>query len=122
MNLLAERSLMNAYNSNNAVVNRKIVLQAAHDALGDEFEVKPWWQNSFVKVGGLVSALGIVLVIGIWWGTYHLHGIQPERSLASAVESNVESNATQTLSINNNATLVNTNTNENTNIKHEYKY
>ncbi|MBA6417690.1 AAA family ATPase [Colwellia sp. 6M3] len=112
MNLLAERSLMNAYNSNNAVVNRKIVLQAAHDALGDEFEVKPWWQNSFVKVGGLVSALGIVLVIGIWWGTYHLHGIQPERSLASAVESNVESNATQTLSINNNATLVNTNTNE----------
>lgn len=115
MNLLAERSLMNAYNSNNAVVNRKIVLQAAHDALGDEFEVKPWWQNSFVKVGGLVSALGIVLVIGIWWGTYHLHGIQPERSLASAVESNVESNATQTLSINNNATLVNTNTNTNTN-------
>ena len=112
MNLLAERSLMNAYNSNNAVVNRKIVLQAAHDALGDEFEVKPWWQNSFVKVGGLVSALGIVLVIGIWWGTYHLHGIQPERSLASAVESNVESNATHTLSINNNATLVNTNTNE----------
>ena len=112
MNLLAERSLMNAYNSNNAVVNRKIVLQAAHDALGDEFEVKPWWQNSFVKVGGLVSALGIVLVIGIWWGTYHLNGIQPERSLASAVESNVESNATQTLSINNNATLVNTNTNE----------
>ena len=109
MNLLAERSLMNAYNSNNAVVNRKIVLQAAHDALGDEFEVKPWWQNSFVKVGGLVSALGIVLVIGIWWGTYHLHGIQPERSLASAVESN----ATQTLSINNNATLVNTNTNTN---------
>jgi general secretion pathway protein A len=113
MNLLAERSLMNAYNSNNAVVNRKIVLQAAHDALGDEFEVKPWWQNSFVKVGGLVSALGIVLVIGIWWGTYHLHGIQPERSLASAVESNVESSATQTLSINNNATLVNTNTNTN---------
>ena len=108
MNLLAERSLMNAYNSNNAVVNRKIVLQAAHDALGDEFEVKPWWQNSFVKVGGLVSALGIVLVIGIWWGTYHLHGIKPEPSLTSAVESN----ATQTLSINNNATLVNTNTNE----------
>ena len=112
MNLLAERSLMNAYNSNNAVVNRKIVLQAAHDALGDEFEVKPWWQNSFVKVGGLVSALGIVLVIGIWWGTYHLNGIQPEPSFASVVESNVEENPAQTSSLNNNATLVNTNTNE----------
>lgn len=84
MNLLAERSLMNAYNSNNAVVNRKIVLQAAHDALGDEFEVKPWWQSSFVKMGGLVSALGIVLVIGILWGTYQLQGGQSKPNLTGA--------------------------------------
>ena len=76
MNLLAERSLMNAYNSNNAVVNRKMVLQAAYDALGDEFEVIPWWKNRFVKVGGLVSALGIVLVIGVWWGAYQLQGFK----------------------------------------------
>ncbi|ASP48517.1 AAA family ATPase [Cognaticolwellia beringensis] len=70
MNLLAERSLMNAYNSNNAVVNRKIVLQAAHDALGDEFEVTPWWNNSFIKAGSLITLLGLVLAIGIWWGTH----------------------------------------------------
>ncbi|ARD45075.1 AAA family ATPase [Colwellia sp. PAMC 21821] len=81
MNLLAERSLMNAYNSNNAVVNRKIVLQAAHDALGDEFEVKAWWKSSFVKVGGVISALTVVLVIGIWWGTYQLQGFQSKPSL-----------------------------------------
>lgn len=91
MNLLAERSLMNAYNSNNAVVNRKIVLQAAHDALGDEFEVKPWWQSSFVKMGGLVSALGIVLVIGILWGTYQLQGGQSKPNLTGTdSETNTE--------------------------------
>jgi type II secretory pathway predicted ATPase ExeA len=84
MNLLAERSLMNAYNSNNAVVNRKIVLQAAYDALGDEFEVLPWWENRFVKVGGLVSTLGIVLVIGVWWGTYQLQGGQSALHLTAA--------------------------------------
>ena len=72
MNLLAERSLMNAYNSNNAVVNRKIVLQAAHDALGDEFEVIPWWQNSWVKAGSLICTLLVVLAAGVWWGTQQL--------------------------------------------------
>ena len=72
MNLLAERSLMNAYNSNNAVVNRKIVLQAAHDALGDEFQVIPWWQSPWIKAGGLIGALCLFLAVGVWWGTQQL--------------------------------------------------
>ncbi|MGB1263859.1 MAG: ExeA family protein, partial [Cognaticolwellia sp.] len=69
MNLLAERSLMNAYNSNNAVINRKIVLQAAHDALGDEFQVIPWWQTPWLKSVSLLASLAIVLAAGAWWGT-----------------------------------------------------
>lgn len=69
MNLLAERSLMNAYNSNNAVVNRKIVLQAAYDALGDEFQVVHWWQKAWIRYIGLTLVLSIVLVAGIWLGT-----------------------------------------------------
>ena len=76
MNLLAERSLMNAYNSNNAVVNRKIVLQAAHDALGDEFEVIPWWQNSWIKAGSLICTLLVVLAAGVWWGTQQLVAVE----------------------------------------------
>ncbi len=76
MNLLAERSLMNAYNSNNAVVNRKIVLQAAHDALGDEFEVIPWWQNSWIKAGSLICTLLVVLAVGVWWGTQQLVAVE----------------------------------------------
>lgn len=69
MNLLAERALMNAYNSNNAVVNRKIVLQAAHDALGDEYQVVPWWQGSWVKYTSLATLLVLVSLAGVWWGT-----------------------------------------------------
>lgn len=68
MNLLAERALMNAYNSNNAVVNRKIVLQAAHDALGDEYRLTPWWQSSLFKYGSVAALLTIFLSAGIWWG------------------------------------------------------
>jgi general secretion pathway protein A len=84
MNLLAERSLINAYNSNNAVVNRKIVLQAAHDALGDEFQVKPWWQHSSAKAGGLVTALGLVLALGVWWGAYQPQGVVLKTKLTRA--------------------------------------
>jgi general secretion pathway protein A len=84
MNLLAERSLINAYNSNNAVVNRKIVLQAAHDALGDEFQVKPWWQHSSAKSGALVTALGLVLALGVWWGAYQPQGFVLETKVTRA--------------------------------------
>ena len=83
MNLLAERSLMNAYNSNNAVVNRKIVLQAAHDALGDEFQVIPWWQNRLLKSATLIATFCLVLVAGIWWGSQKLHDTGFEVRLTS---------------------------------------
>jgi type II secretory pathway predicted ATPase ExeA len=69
MNLLAERALMNAYNSNNAVVNRKIVLQAAYDALGDEYRIVPWWQGTWLKYSSAVILLSLVMITGVWWGT-----------------------------------------------------
>ncbi|UUO22758.1 DUF2075 domain-containing protein [Colwellia sp. M166] len=86
MNLLAERSLMNAYNSNNAVVNRKIVLQAAHDALGDEFEVISWWQNSWIKAGSLLCTLLVVLAAGVWWGTQQLVVVDNTVKLSSETQ------------------------------------
>ena len=94
MNLLAERSLMNAYNSNNAVVNKKIVLQAAHDALGDEFQVIPWWQNRLLKSVTLIVTFGLVLVAGIWWGSHQIHEIGPKLKLTSDQKELPESSLT----------------------------
>ncbi|MBA6327132.1 AAA family ATPase [Colwellia sp. MB02u-6] len=95
MNLLAERSLINAYNTNNAVVNRKIVLQAAHDALGDEFQVKPWWQHSSAKASALVTALGLVLALGVWWGAYQPQGVVLETKVTRATINQPDSIAEQ---------------------------
>ncbi len=91
MNLLAERALMNAYNSNNAVVNRKIVLQAAYDALGDEYQVVAWWQSTWLKSGSLIVLLSLVLFAGIWWGTTQT----PDAPSLTSTASNNEQSADQ---------------------------
>ena len=91
MNLLAERALMNAYNSNNAVVNRKIVLQAAYDALGDEYQVVAWWQSTWLKSGSLMVLLSLVLFAGIWWGTTQT----PDAPSMTSTASNNEQSADQ---------------------------
>ena len=90
MNLLAERALMNAYNSNNAVVNRKIVLQAAYDALGDEYQVVAWWQSTWLKSGSLMVLLSLVLFAGIWWGTTQTPDAPSLTSTASNNEQSVD--------------------------------
>lgn len=90
MNLLAERALMNAYNSNNAVVNRKIVLQAAYDALGDEYQVVAWWQSTWLKSGSLIVLLSLVLFSGIWWGTTQTPDAPSLTSTASNNEQSVD--------------------------------
>lgn len=96
MNLLAERALMNAYNSNNAVVNRKIVLQAAHDALGDEFQVQPWWQQTWARATCMFIGLIAVLAFGVWWGSSQFQNAIPEplaannKPLASAKERSLD--------------------------------
>ena len=90
MNLLAERALMNAYNSNNAVVNRKIVLQAAYDALGDEYQVVAWWQSTWLKSSSLIVLLSLVLFAGIWWGTTQTPDAPSLTSTASNNEQSVD--------------------------------
>ena len=43
INLICHSALMEAYNSNNAVVDKKIVYKAASHALGDDFLPPTWW-------------------------------------------------------------------------------
>jgi type II secretory pathway predicted ATPase ExeA len=68
VNLLCHSALMEAYNSNNAVVDKKIVLKAASNALGDDFEQLPWWQNKNIQIALATSLLLGVLVMGYWLG------------------------------------------------------
>ena len=68
INLLCDRSLMNAYNNNDAVVTKKCVIKASLEALGEEYQVEPWWQKKLIKWPLAISSLTLVLFLGIWWG------------------------------------------------------
>jgi len=68
INLICHSALMEAYNSNNAVVDKKIVLRAASHALGDDFEQVIWWQNKSIQIASAASVLLAVLVTGFWLG------------------------------------------------------
>ena len=70
INLLCHRALMNAYNSNDAVVNKKCVLKASSEALGDEYSQEFWWQNKGVQFSGITVGVVSVLVFGLWLGKY----------------------------------------------------
>jgi len=61
INLLSERSLTNAYCSNNALVTKKIVLKSAQEALGDEYKAKYWWQHVAVKTLAASAVLAIII-------------------------------------------------------------
>lgn len=68
VNLLCHSALMEAYNSNNALVDKKIVYKAANHALGDDFEQVIWWQNKSIQIAIASSVLLAVLVIGFQLG------------------------------------------------------
>ncbi|MBA6354551.1 MULTISPECIES: AAA family ATPase [unclassified Colwellia] len=61
INLLCERSLTNAYCSNNALVTKKIVLLSAQEALGDEYQATYWWQHKAVKALAACTVLAVIV-------------------------------------------------------------
>ncbi|XPF96257.1 AAA family ATPase [Colwellia sp. RE-S-Sl-9] len=70
INLVCERSLINAYSSNIAVVNKRIVLLSAHEALGDDYEVTSWWQNPTIKIALIVLSVGVISAGAYFFGSY----------------------------------------------------
>jgi type II secretory pathway predicted ATPase ExeA len=68
INLVSERSLINAYSANVAVVDKKIVLISAQEALGDEYQVSHWWQSSVVKWLCVFIILGLVSASAFFFG------------------------------------------------------
>jgi len=69
INLVCERSLLNAYSSNVATVDKKIVLVSAQEALGDEYYVEQWWQSSAIKWGTGLTLIAAVAVSAFWVGS-----------------------------------------------------
>jgi len=68
INLICHSALMEAYNSNNAVVDKKIILKAASHALGDDFEQPKLWQKNSTKVATAATGLVLFLFAGYWLG------------------------------------------------------
>lgn len=69
INLVCERSLLNAYSSNVAIVDKKMVLLSAQEALGDEYQVIHWWQRSATKWAAAIALLSVVAVSAFMIGT-----------------------------------------------------
>lgn len=66
INLVCERSLLNAYSSNMATVNKSIVLLSAQEALGDDYEVAYWWQSRVFKIA-MLSAVIVFISAGAYF-------------------------------------------------------
>jgi hypothetical protein len=79
INLLCERSLTNAYCTNNALVIKKVVLQSAQEALGDEYQAQYWWQNIAVKVIGVVFLMAVLIGSSYFVGQMYGENIKSEK-------------------------------------------
>jgi general secretion pathway protein A len=81
INLLCERSLTNAYCSNNALVTKKIVLQSAQEALGDEYQAQHWWQHIVVKAIAASVVLGCIVSSSYFFGQLYGEKIAKKPSI-----------------------------------------
>lgn len=66
INLVCERSLVNAYSSNNTLINKKIIIQSAQEALGDDYKLTSWWHHNMVKMIA-VNVLVVALLFSGYW-------------------------------------------------------
>lgn len=62
INLVSERSLINAYGANLATVDKKMVLLSAQEALGDEYQVTHWWQHASIKWITIILSLSAMSI------------------------------------------------------------
>ncbi|MBA6347321.1 AAA family ATPase [Colwellia sp. BRX8-9] len=70
INLLCQRSLTNAYCSNNALVTKKIVLLSAQEALGDEYQATYWWQHKVIKALAASTVLAVIVSSSYFLGQF----------------------------------------------------
>ena len=92
INLICHSALMEAYNSNNAVIDKKIVYKAASHALGEDFEPSVWWQQKNAKLAMAASVIALVLFSGYWLGQgQYINVVSNELPKAGELQLNEES-------------------------------
>jgi type II secretory pathway predicted ATPase ExeA len=89
INLLCDRSLWIAYGDNKSVVDKKTVIKASQEALGEQYIPTYWWQNKTIKLVLVIVLFVGVLAIGNWWGQSQ-HAVNMTEQL---VENKNQSNA-----------------------------
>ncbi len=68
INLLCDRSLWVAYGDSKSVIDKKTVIKASAEALGEEYQPINWWQRKSVKILFSTFMLVVMLGLGVWWG------------------------------------------------------
>ena len=76
INLVSERSLINAYGANLATVDKKIVILSAQEALGDEYQVNHWWQSSVIRWVAIILVLCAVAASAFILGSNKNNSLQ----------------------------------------------
>ena len=100
INLLCDRSLLRAYSSNQTLVNKKTVLSASYEALGQEKQAPKWSQQALFKVTFVVAITVAVLVsaalfTGFWFANQqNTHNVAAPPPLVVAPEPEQVVNAT----------------------------
>ncbi len=68
INLLCDRALLGAFGKGQNQVDRKLVLGASAEALGQEYQLIPWWKNTIVRVSAVLLSLVIMTGLGFYLG------------------------------------------------------
>jgi type II secretory pathway predicted ATPase ExeA len=89
INLLCDRALIIAYGKNDTVIGRKIIQQAAVEALGDVETHEPFWHipAKFFSIALLICAIGY---LGYWFGTEKLQEKGSQFIVSSSTVKNEE--------------------------------
>lgn len=68
INLLCDRALLGAFGKGSMQVDKKLVIAASSEALGEEYQPKAWWRQKSVKTAAIVAGVAIALGLGYGLG------------------------------------------------------
>jgi len=91
INLLCDRSLWIAYGDSKSVVDKKTVIKASAEALGEEYQPVRFWHKAPIKIAASVVVLSGVLGGGVWWGQNgHFQQTKIESSLTQELSQKIQ--------------------------------